>query len=305
VIVVDDASSDRTVEIVQGFTDPRLQLIQNSHNLGVSVARNRALQEARGKWVAVLDADDWYAPNRLEILVQTAEKEQADLVIDDLHLVQNNELFPWSTLLRESGETITEIRPIDSIFYVKTGIYGKRGLHLGLCKPLFRRSFLNQHCLLYDETQRVVEDFHLVLRCLINRASMLFVPTPYYFYRSRPDSLVTHSKVKHTEQFRDAILSIIQQDMVQRNPELVRVLSENLASLKRHEQYHKVVEPLKHKKLVVALIAALQNPYFFVQFARELRLILWRRYQYYVLGNKLVYEVTYSGELASKTTPLS
>jgi succinoglycan biosynthesis protein ExoO len=292
VIVVDDASGDQTVEVIQQFTDPRLQLLQNPQNLGVSASRNRAIQKARGQWIAVLDSDDWYVPNRLETLLNIAKKKKADLVIDNLHLIRNNESFPWSTLLQESGETITDIWPIDPVFYVKTGLYGKQGLHLGLCKPLFRRSFLHKHCLLYDETQRVVEDFHLVLRCLIHGASMLFVPSPYYFYRSRPDSLVTRSKLRHIEQFRDAILSVIQRDTVQRNSELVSALSGSLAILKRNEHYYKVVEPLKQKKLLAALIAAIDNPYFFIYFMQQLRFILLRRYRYYILRNKFVYEIT-------------
>jgi succinoglycan biosynthesis protein ExoO len=292
VIVVDDASGDQTVEVIQQFTDPRLQLLQNPQNLGVSASRNRAIQKARGQWIAVLDSDDWYVPNRLETLLNIAKKKKADLVIDNLHLIRNNESFPWSTLLQESGETITDIWPIDPVFYVKTGLYGKQGLHLGLCKPLFRRSFLHKHCLLYDETQRVVEDFHLVLRCLIHGASMLFVPSPYYFYRSRPDSLVTRSKLRHIEQFRDAILSVIQRDTVQRNSELVSALSGSLAILKRNEHYYKVVEPLKQKKLLAALMAAIDNPCFFIYFMQQLRFILLRRYRYYILRNKFVYEIT-------------
>jgi succinoglycan biosynthesis protein ExoO len=293
VIVVDDASSDRTVEVIQHFTDPRLQLLRNPQNMGVSASRNRALRQARGQWIAVLDADDWYAPNRLETLVRIAEEKQADLVIDDLYLIQNNQTFSWGTLLQESGETIHEIRAIDPVFYVKTGLHGERGLHLELCKPLFRRSFLQQHHLLYNENQQVGEDFHLVLRCLVHGASMFFVPKPYYFYRSRPDSLLTHSQIRQIQQFQAAILSLIPQESVQRNSELVSALAENLALLKRNEHYYKVVEPLKQKKLFAALTAAIQHPYFFVRLMRQLRLIVWRRYQHYILEHTLVYEIAY------------
>lgn len=292
VIVVDDGSSDQTVEVIRHFTDPRLQLIQNPKNLGVSAARNRALQHAQGQWIAVLDSDDWYASNRLEMLLNIAKEKQADLVIDDLYLIQNKESLPWSTLLQESDEVIKEIRSIDPVFYVKTGLYGEKGIQLGLCKPLFRRSFLNRHSLFYDENLRVVEDFHLVLNCLLHGASMLFVPTPYYFYRSRPNSLVTGSDVKHIEQFQDAILSLIRQDIIQSNPELYPALFESLVSLKRNKQYYKVVEPLKQKKLLTALVLAIQNPYFFVHFMGQLRFILWRRYRYYILGDKYIIKST-------------
>jgi len=64
VIVVNDASTDATLEVVKSFSDERLTLINNEYNRGAGYARNRAIQESRGEWVAVLDSDDWYAPER-------------------------------------------------------------------------------------------------------------------------------------------------------------------------------------------------------------------------------------------------
>jgi len=73
-IIVDDASQDRTVEIVCSFNDERIKLIRHETNQGPGGARNTALEVAKGKWVTVLDADDQYLPNRLEVLVRAARK---------------------------------------------------------------------------------------------------------------------------------------------------------------------------------------------------------------------------------------
>lgn len=63
-IIVDDASTDDTVAVVQQYLgDPRIRLLCNVQNLGPGGTRNRALEAAQGEWVAVLDADDWIAPN--------------------------------------------------------------------------------------------------------------------------------------------------------------------------------------------------------------------------------------------------
>jgi glycosyltransferase involved in cell wall biosynthesis len=64
-VVVDDGSTDRTVEVVRSFDDPRLRLVQTTPNQGIPLARNRALMEARGKYVAWLDSDDLCHPHRL------------------------------------------------------------------------------------------------------------------------------------------------------------------------------------------------------------------------------------------------
>lgn len=64
-LVIDDASSDRTAEITAGFADPRVRLLRNGQRQGVSASRNRGMAEARAPYVAFLDADDVAYPTRL------------------------------------------------------------------------------------------------------------------------------------------------------------------------------------------------------------------------------------------------
>lgn len=66
IIVVDDCSTDATFEIAQKYPPP-VKALRLAKNMGVSVARNRAVDASTGDWLAFLDADDWFLPQKLEM----------------------------------------------------------------------------------------------------------------------------------------------------------------------------------------------------------------------------------------------
>lgn len=65
-IIVDDCSTDNTDSIIELIQDPRIKYIKNEKNLGAAVSRNRALREAKGRWIAFLDSDDLWYREKLE-----------------------------------------------------------------------------------------------------------------------------------------------------------------------------------------------------------------------------------------------
>lgn len=66
IIIVDDCSPDNTDEVVAEIKDDRIKYIKNEKNSGAAISRNRALREAKGKWIAFLDSDDVWCPEKLE-----------------------------------------------------------------------------------------------------------------------------------------------------------------------------------------------------------------------------------------------
>lgn len=91
-IIVDDCSTDNTVEEISNFLeDKRIRFLRNERNSGAAVSRNYALREATGKWIAFLDADDVWLPEKLE--------KQLDFMI------QNNYRFTYTDYrIRLNGE---------------------------------------------------------------------------------------------------------------------------------------------------------------------------------------------------------
>ena len=74
-IIVDDCSTDNTDDVVGKYlADERIRYIKNETNSGAAVSRNRALREAKGKWIAFLDSDDLWEPDKLKDQIEFMEK---------------------------------------------------------------------------------------------------------------------------------------------------------------------------------------------------------------------------------------
>ena len=168
IIAVDDGSSDDTFAILQDLAeaDPRIRPIRLPRNGGSYAARNKAIEEARGEWIFVLDADDWYAPGRLERMVDVAERHGADMVADDQFLydatldsVIGRAFLPFANGVSE--------RPLDSYEYLQNTITGVMRFDYGLLKPGIRRTFLAEHQIRYYDAYRNGADFGFYLDILM------------------------------------------------------------------------------------------------------------------------------------------
>ena len=101
IIVVDDASTDNTREVVSKFLDdPRVVYIRNEKNMGVSASRNRGIRYGRGEFVAFLDSDDYWLRDKL--------RKQVEIIMsdDDVGMVYTGERF-----IDEEGRIIRDEIP--------------------------------------------------------------------------------------------------------------------------------------------------------------------------------------------------
>lgn len=184
VIVVDDASTDATMEKVRSISDHRIRMFTNAFNSGPAYSRNIGIREARGDWLAVLDADDWWKPDRLEVLVNYGINHCAHIVCDDLFLIENETTSPWNTYLQSREKvlgTITEAFTIDPLQMIREDY--------GVLQPVVRTDFLRKYSITYKDGHNYGEDFVFLLDCLLSKAKMILLPVPYYFYRCGHDSL--------------------------------------------------------------------------------------------------------------------
>ena len=188
VIVVDDASPDGTAGRVAAWVghEPRVRLIRAATNGGPARARNLGFEAARGTWIALLDSDDGFRDGRLNRLAGLAEAHGADLVADDLAVVDG---VSGVALGRVLAADAPDLATIDAPTFIERNRLGHPGFTYGYLKPLIRRAFLEQHGLRYREELRIGEDFHLYLDCLLRGGRFLVVNQPLYVYRLMPGSI--------------------------------------------------------------------------------------------------------------------
>ncbi len=89
-LIVDDCSVDNTDEVIKEFKDKRIKFFKNEKNSGAAISRNKALREAKGKWIAFLDSDDIWEKEKLEKQINFMKKNNYDFTYTDYQEIDEN-----------------------------------------------------------------------------------------------------------------------------------------------------------------------------------------------------------------------
>lgn len=249
-LVIDDASTDDTIARVAAAAerDPRVRLIRQQANAGPSAARNRGIAEARGTFIALLDADDAYEPARLANLVALAERHKAEMASDNLWLMPEADpaaahaMIPASVLDGERALTLTE--------FIQRNVADPRypGLNLGFLKPIVRRDFWTGSGLYYDERVRFAEDFSLYVDCFRKGARWWMMDAPTYRYRVRGDSLTQVQTVGDLGVLRAKLASLGEEAWATGNVELGHATGRQARVVDRCYYYRAFTDQLKARR---------------------------------------------------------
>jgi succinoglycan biosynthesis protein ExoO len=183
IVVVDDGSVDGTFEFAQSFTasDPRIKCLRLAQNSGVSTARNAAIGIATGEWIAILDADDRYEPERLETMLKAAHDLGADVVCDNLKIYDHMREEIVDQTQHGGKDRATPLTP-EFLFRRDTPLH----LHaIGYLKPMMRKKFLQAHSITYNVKYRAGEDFYLLAEVVLNGGCAFLIPGAFYVYVHR------------------------------------------------------------------------------------------------------------------------
>jgi glycosyltransferase involved in cell wall biosynthesis len=163
-ICVDDGSTDKSLSIIKEYqqADERVRILTES-NAGPSIARNKGLARARGKYVIFLDADDFYESTLLEKLYDMAEEKSLDIAVCKFDIYNNRKAKFEDNIRSDHGEIFNENDVVSKNDYPDVILSSTTGY---IWNKLFRREFLTEKELVFDPDLRVFEDTHFVVTAL-------------------------------------------------------------------------------------------------------------------------------------------
>lgn len=97
-LIADDCSTDNTASIVAAFDDPRIHYQRNAHNMGAAQTRNNAIRQAKGRYIAFLDSDDLWTPDKLEKQIAFMETNGYAFTFADYQII-NEDGSPQNKIL--------------------------------------------------------------------------------------------------------------------------------------------------------------------------------------------------------------
>lgn len=167
-IIIDDGSSDNTPMLLNNYRkNKKIKIITHSQNKGVSEARNSGYKYATGKYIALLDSDDFFKPDYLEKVVLFMEEHPTltiGIPVKNAYDDKMNE-YPWHY-------------PAYDFF---------NGNHLGNVGNIFKRDFIVKHNIRYNTDYTCGEDYDFWVQMLLKGASIGKIKTKHALIAFRPN----------------------------------------------------------------------------------------------------------------------
>ena len=260
-IICNDASTDKTRSVLKNIKDERLKVIHNDTNLGPGPSRDRAIEIARGTWLAFTDADDTWVAERLETLLRAAGSAGKVMVFDDImdcHDVSSS-MIPWRNIRGKYAFSNNNFDVID--VPLERYICSKRLL----IKPLLPTAFVKNNCIRHrnrPDSKEPVEDSDFFLQLMANGMRLRYIPKPMYLYRITPGSATSQKR-------RITIMREVLEDVAgkfENAPTVQAALCKKIAMVARDEQYMPFVWALKNKQFQKAYQLACQSPWVIPEF---------------------------------------
>ncbi|MGH2108680.1 glycosyltransferase family 2 protein [Aerococcus urinaeequi] len=258
IIIVDDCSQDDTIKkiykIMNNNPDTKIQLYKNDKNSGASYSRNKAITKSSGEYIVILDSDDFFLDNRLEIINNYLSSHNVDVLFDNLIYFYDGKEKTYTNAYSLKNLKVDKLTKVNIEDFVLND--------LGYLKGVIRRKLLIDNNIYYDEQIGIGEDFLFYITCFHSEAKVFLIPEALYMYRQRNNSLSHNLNEKN---FTDRIKSsekLLEYCDSKKDPNnrLKKALRNRLKVQNKEYNYFKFSNLVKNKKYIQSLLFILKNP---------------------------------------------
>lgn len=182
-IIIDDGSRDNTVGVITSFDDPRIVLVRHEGNKGIAAARNSGMKIALGEWIAPIDADDAWHPERLYKLLDAAYKFPGSFVGSGVILclsAKDGRFLPWRNVFEEC-----KLPSKDNIFSAKPADFCRYGLNVF---PIFPRRVIVEFNINFPDEFYGHDWLYFIMKLFSVGLKYIIVDEPLYYNRIRSGS---------------------------------------------------------------------------------------------------------------------
>lgn len=192
-LIINDGSTDDSARIVEEYNDSRIRLIHNEGNKGLPYTRNRGLELACGKYLAIMDADDVSVPDRLQIQYDTMEAN------------------PDLTVVASGKELLSDTGKITYGLKEKLFSYLFHGKPEEICIDLIfhnilvnsstmtRLDFVKKHNIIYNSKCVVMQDYEFWTQICAKGGKIRIIRKPLVMYREHMDNITNHTRSKKAD----------------------------------------------------------------------------------------------------------
>ena len=238
-LIIDDGSSDNTLQVANAFTDPRIRIIANKENLGVPRTRNIGWKEARGQFIAHQDADDYSRPTRLEkqiTYLRSPENKKIGV------LGTNRQTIGRKGKIR-AHKTMPKKIVLDDLLHKNPIINGS----------VMMRSSVLEKMNGYDEWFSTCEDYDLWLRIANESVCIRIFPEALYVFREHDESTTTKN-LRSVELYHMAALNNIKGNLTN---EMRKKVADK--GIELYVPYLSIVDQLKFTKSLIRVYKRTRN----------------------------------------------
>lgn len=196
IIIINDGSTDKTVEKIEEISDERIKLF-NRENKGVSNARNFGINVCTGKFLIFCDADDWLEANLIENMMQLIVKADYDLIRFNysINKTEKNNYCKGIDIETKRDNKLNLNQMIDGIIKAKIPAY--------IWTLFIKKDFIISNKIKFDEDIYIAEDKLFLLKYLLQEPKIYIEDKAYYHYFYNPHSAM------HKKDFKKKIDNII------------------------------------------------------------------------------------------------